>query len=424
MATIVTVRVVMTTILLQLFKSWDFFISDKLVFSKLRLSENALKPAMEESEARYFCHECTNEFEEAIQCPACGSDFVEKIETSDDPRQFIRSRPRMMGWTWSFGHRPITVCSNRSTCQGTSENAISTETLSETISETTPDTSANAAPSETENTTSPPPSISAQFENMLQNILSSIVGNTATVDIALHETSDHQESQAREETNTEGGNRPRPGNFIFQRSFVWSNYPSSQEETRQSPENTTEETQETTRPRAIPVHDLESFLENAFGTGLSEEGLPVGPLGRFFSSIFSMRNPGDYVWSSTSFDNIITQLMEQYPSTNAPPPASEEVINALPRMVVEEGEDLHDCVICKEVYEPKEIYITLPCKHYFHDNCIIAWLKINNTCAICRTTVGTNVLNQPSNSETENKEDASKSPDYNDNGQLEQEPPD
>ncbi|EMR10831.1 hypothetical protein PNEG_00977 [Pneumocystis murina B123] len=405
MATIVTIFLFLT--------SW--------FFPNFACQKNTVGPTMEEEEVRYFCHECTNEFGEAIQCPACGSDFVEKIETSDDPRQFVRSRPRMMGWSWSFGHRPVAVCSNRSTCSGTSENVISTETLPGTVSETAPDTSANATPSETDNT-SPPP-LSTQFENMLQNILSSIIGNTATVDIALHETSDNQESQAHEETNTEGGNRHRPGNFVFQRSFVWSNYPSGQEETRQGSENTTEETQESTRARAIPVHDLESFLENAFGTGLSEEGIPAGPLGRFFSSIFSMRNPGDYVWSSTTFDNIITQLMEQHPSTNAPPPASEEVINALPRMVVEE-EDLHDCVICKEVYQPKEIYITLPCKHYFHDNCIIPWLKINNTCAICRTTVGANVLNQPSSSEAENKEDASKSSDNNENEQLEQEPPD
>lgn len=30
--------------------------------------------------------------------------------------------------------------------------------------------------------------------------------------------------------------------------------------------------------------------------------------------------------------------MEQYPSTNAPPPASDEVINALPKTIVEEKE--------------------------------------------------------------------------------------
>ncbi|KAG5519895.1 hypothetical protein PMAC_000172 [Pneumocystis sp. 'macacae'] len=115
------------------------------------------------------------------------------------------------------------------------------------------------------------------------------------------------------------------------------------------------------RTARVAVHDLASFLENAFGRG--GEGV-----GGIFSNVFTMRNPGDYVWSSAGFDNIITQLMEQYPSTNAPPPAPEEVIGALPRTVVGEGgsggAELKDCAVCKENYEAGETYVTLPCRHY------------------------------------------------------------
>ncbi|KAG5440178.1 hypothetical protein PCANB_001747 [Pneumocystis canis] len=427
----------------------------------------------------YFCHACTSEFVEAAQCPTCGSDFIERIEVSDDPRLFTRS-PRMTGWAWSFGHRPVALCmSTASMTTGapvnttnTADTTGGTSCCSDTMGgvESTGESSENGnMPRNTDQSMQDNPegsscgssiphiSLSTQFETMLQNILSSIVGSNATVDIALCNTSGRQEGQAETHTtSSEETERPRPSNFIFRRSFFWSNHPSEHQETSQSEnieqnvEQNTEQNveqnveqntehsagqnaeqrssqniHESTRTARIPIHDLATFLENAFGSGFSDNGL-AGPLSGFFSNVFTMRNPGDYVWSSTGFDNIITQLMEQYPSTNAPPPASDEVINALPKMMVQEEEELRDCAICKENYQPKETYITLPCKHYFHDNCIIPWLKINNTCAICRATVGTNVLNQFSGPESEHKEkdDKSKDSDHNMSDQLEQEPPD
>lgn len=457
--------------------------------------------------AHYFCHACTTEFTAAAQCPRCGSDFIERIEATDDPRQFALP-PRMPGWVWSFGHRPVTLCvpgANVATTTTSSSgednnagissscgavymsNVTNTDNTNNTGNTTSADgtgsadsTSGACGASNTNNASnvsgaysfsavvdaggsaagtsdgvacSAPAthlSLSAQFETMLQNILSSIVGSNATVDIALcnssgrHDTHTHEESSSAPAEETE---RSRPNSFIFRRSFIWSRHPSEQQEALQgdntgqntgqeieqstsqnTSQNTTQRTeqdaQEGTRTTRIPIHDLASFLENAFGSGFPEDGLTTRSLSGFFSNIFTMRNPGDYVWSSTGFDNIITQLMEQYPSTNAPPPASDEVINALPKTIVEEKEELKDCAICKENYQLKEVYITLPCKHYFHDNCIIPWLKINNTCAICRATVGTNIPNQFPNSEGDKEDDKSKDFDSNMEDQLEQEPPD
>ncbi|KAG4304618.1 hypothetical protein PORY_002011 [Pneumocystis oryctolagi] len=267
---------------------------------------------------------------------------------------------------------------------------------------------------------------------MLQNILSSILGSHATVDIALYNAANTAGGTAgsTSTSTSSAGNagsaggaaeegRARPGGFVFRRSFVWSSgppegaagsagtdgpaAPASSAGTA-SPAGSAGDAQ-TAR---VPVQDLAAFLENAFGSGFSEEGFAASPLSGFFSNVFTMRNPGDYVWSSTGFDNIITQLMEQYPSTNAPPPASEEVINALPKTVVEKEEEGGVAGV-------------------FHDNCVIPWLKINNTCVICRATVGTNVLNQSSNhseSDRKEKDDKSKDSSHNMEEQLEQEPPD
>ncbi|XP_040989235.1 putative RING-H2 finger protein ATL21A isoform X2 [Juglans microcarpa x Juglans regia] len=43
------------------------------------------------------------------------------------------------------------------------------------------------------------------------------------------------------------------------------------------------------------------------------------------------------------------------------------------------------CPICLSEYLPKEELRTIPeCNHYFHVNCIDAWLKMNATCPLCR----------------------------------------
>ncbi|KAH8754799.1 hypothetical protein F5883DRAFT_572427 [Diaporthe sp. PMI_573] len=29
----------------------------------------------------------------------------------------------------------------------------------------------------------------------------------------------------------------------------------------------------------------------------------------------------------------------------------------------------------------------LPCKHWFHGECVVSWLKMHNTCPICRASI-------------------------------------
>ncbi|KAJ4849495.1 hypothetical protein Tsubulata_005807 [Turnera subulata] len=43
------------------------------------------------------------------------------------------------------------------------------------------------------------------------------------------------------------------------------------------------------------------------------------------------------------------------------------------------------CPICLAEYQPKETLRTIPeCSHYFHADCIDAWLRMNATCPLCR----------------------------------------
>ncbi|KAF8140532.1 hypothetical protein EV363DRAFT_1151608 [Boletus edulis] len=102
---------------------------------------------------------------------------------------------------------------------------------------------------------------------------------------------------------------------------------------------------------------------------------------------------GDYVFNQEgwSLDQILTQLAENS-TAGRPAPATEEIINNLPKQVLTEGSPLleGDCAVCKESFkldaeDPDElVIITLPCKHPFHESCILPWLKSSGTCPVCR----------------------------------------
>ena len=100
---------------------------------------------------------------------------------------------------------------------------------------------------------------------------------------------------------------------------------------------------------------------------------------------------GDYVFNQEALDQVISQLMENS-NAGRPVPATDEVIEKLPRDVLEEGSPFleKDCAVCKEQFKletedpDEQIVVTLPCKHPFHEPCILPWLKSSGTCPVCR----------------------------------------
>ncbi|KAB5515622.1 hypothetical protein GE09DRAFT_576156 [Coniochaeta sp. 2T2.1] len=104
---------------------------------------------------------------------------------------------------------------------------------------------------------------------------------------------------------------------------------------------------------------------------------------------------GDAVYSQEALDRIISQLIPQ--SSKAPPPASEESIAKLGKRKVgieDLGSDGKvECVICVEELHVGDEVTVLPCKHWFHGDCVTLWLKEHNTCPICRTPIETDSRN-------------------------------
>jgi E3 ubiquitin-protein ligase RNF115/126 len=64
-------------------------------------------------------------------------------------------------------------------------------------------------------------------------------------------------------------------------------------------------------------------------------------------------------------DDVITQLMEQGQGSNAPPPASTETIDSLPRLKADKSliEGGKECTVCRDGFSSGEDVIRLPCLH-------------------------------------------------------------
>lgn len=152
------------------------------------------------------------------------------------------------------------------------------------------------------------------------------------------------------------------------------------------------------------------------GQGGGQRGPPLGFAAGLQEFIATLLNPqaavhGDAVYTQEALDRIITTLMEANPQSNAAPPATQAAIEKLPKRILDDQmvgpEGRAECTICIDDMFKGEEATVLPCKHWFHGECVTLWLKEHNTCPICRMPIegnnasGSNNNNQPSDSRQE-----------------------
>ena len=151
------------------------------------------------------------------------------------------------------------------------------------------------------------------------------------------------------------------------------------------------------RPNAFPGDNLQGLLGTLLrGMQEMQSGNPHGNSGggfpplHFFTQLLDPANArsGDAVYSEEALDRIISQFMEAQNGQSAPGPASAAAIAALPKKKADESilgpEGKAECSVCMDNVELGTEVTVLPCSHWFHEECVGAWLKEHDTCPHCR----------------------------------------
>ncbi|KAI5926742.1 hypothetical protein F4810DRAFT_484091 [Camillea tinctor] len=167
-----------------------------------------------------------------------------------------------------------------------------------------------------------------------------------------------------------------------------------------------------------PLHREEQDGPHPQGANRGNGGIGGGRPGDLASALnqllTSVLNPhgvhGDAVYSQEALDRIITNLMEANPQSNAPAPASDDAIANLERKGLDEtmlGPELKgECTICIDDMKLGDEAIVLPCKHWFHEACVVLWLKEHNSCPVCRAPIDGNAAGQPGAANASNNSNA------------------
>ncbi|XP_010452791.1 PREDICTED: E3 ubiquitin-protein ligase CIP8 [Camelina sativa] len=97
----------------------------------------------------------------------------------------------------------------------------------------------------------------------------------------------------------------------------------------------------------------------------------------------------DDYFQTNEYEMLFEQFADAEVSVLGLPPTSKSFLKNLP-MVRLEGESNDDgvgvvvCAVCKDEMNIGNEAVQLPCNHKYHSECIVPWLKVRNTCPVCR----------------------------------------
>eukprot|EP00252_Welwitschia_mirabilis_P027047 TRINITY_DN9128_c0_g1_i1.p1 TRINITY_DN9128_c0_g1~~TRINITY_DN9128_c0_g1_i1.p1 ORF type:complete len:322 (-),score=14.74 TRINITY_DN9128_c0_g1_i1:298-1263(-) len=87
-----------------------------------------------------------------------------------------------------------------------------------------------------------------------------------------------------------------------------------------------------------------------------------------------------------TLDQVVEHLARQAPSCG-PPPAARSAVEALPTVRISAKHlrgGNNTCAVCTDDFEIGGEAKEMPCRHVYHADCILPWLRQHNSCPICR----------------------------------------
>ncbi|KAL0690559.1 hypothetical protein Bca4012_090238 [Brassica carinata] len=133
-----------------------------------------------------------------------------------------------------------------------------------------------------------------------------------------------------------------------------------------------------------PVSFLQNHLQHLQSSGTHVqfviEDHPSDPFNRIPG------NMGDYFFGP-GLEQLIQQLAENDPNRHGTPPASKSAIDALLTVKVTLdmlNSEMNQCAVCMDEFEDGRDVKQMPCKHVFHQDCLMPWLELHNSCPVCR----------------------------------------
>lgn len=132
-------------------------------------------------------------------------------------------------------------------------------------------------------------------------------------------------------------------------------------------------------------------FNNGSGFGLTQGG------GASFAFGGGVGGQGAFSQTSNAFGNLPPGAFDAFGEVNIAEldtrtfhqPANEEVVANLPettagpRAVTDADED-RICPVCLAEMEEGTLVKEMPCRHLYHKNCLLEWLRTKNSCPVCR----------------------------------------
>ena len=130
------------------------------------------------------------------------------------------------------------------------------------------------------------------------------------------------------------------------------------------------------------IHNLDQFIQNIVGDITRNLIRLNDPLTTSYTIEYEILTQ-DGISEDILSEDIVT-------GNQSPSPITQKNINILLdkyRKIKEDDIIVKKklcCPICLEEFKPNEYKRTLNCNHLFHKRCIDKWIKVNNTCPVCR----------------------------------------